>query len=65
MPQVTITIPDRVSEMLDAAVRETGESRSGLCAEYIRRGVQDEFERINRYRAYSDRVQQQEKEQQK
>ena len=50
--------------MLDAAVRETGESRSGLCAEYIRRGVQDEFERINRYRAYSDRVQQQEKEQQ-
>ena len=54
--QITVTIPDRLGEMLEIAVEETGETRSSLCSEYIRRGVQEELERINRLQNYSDRL---------
>lgn len=42
MPQVNVTLPDQVSELLSEMAEITGMSKSSLIAEYVRRGLYED-----------------------
>jgi hypothetical protein len=48
MPQITVTIPDDVAELVASIVQETGRSQSGLCASYIEEGVYRHIEQLTK-----------------
>ena len=64
MPQVNSTVSDEIWEMLDLVCKATGESKSGLVREYIRRGAYQDLEGLNRLNTFRKTLQQQAKESQ-
>ena len=52
MPQVNSTISDEIDKMLTAIAKATGESKSGLIREYIRRGVYQDAEGLSKLKAF-------------
>lgn len=58
MGQLNISITPEIEKMLDVVCRATGESKSGLAREYIRRGVYDDLEGLNRLEVYQQRMEQ-------
>ena len=52
MPQVNSTVSDEINEMLEMVASATGESKSGLAREYIRRGVYQDVEGLNKVAAF-------------
>ena len=52
MIQVGSSISEKLNEMLGAVCEATGESKSGLIREYIRRGVYQDLEGLNKYEVY-------------
>lgn len=56
MGQLNISITPEIEKMLDVVCRATGESKSGLTREYIRRGVYDDIEGLDRLEVYQQRM---------
>lgn len=58
MPQITVTIPDDIAEVISAIVAETGRSQSSLCASYIQEGVYRHIEQLNKVEAWKSTIEQ-------
>lgn len=56
MIQVGSSISEKLDEMLGVVCEATGESKSGLIREYIRRGVYQDLEGLNKYEVYKGRI---------
>lgn len=56
MPQITITIPDYMAELISAIVAETGRSQSSLCASYIQEGVYKHIEQLSKVEAWKSAI---------
>ena len=55
MPQVNSTISEEIDIILTAIAKVTGESKSGLIREYIRRGVCQDAEGLNKLEVFLKR----------
>ncbi|GET43857.1 hypothetical protein [Microseira wollei] len=58
MPQITVTIPDDIAEVISAIVAETGRSQSSLCASYIEEGVYKHIEQLSKVEAWKSTIKQ-------
>jgi len=56
MPQITVTIPDDIAEVISAIVAETGRSQSSLCASYIQEGVYKHIEQLSKVEAWKSTI---------
>ena len=61
MVQVGSTISEKLDEMLMTVCDATGESKSGLIREYIRRGVYQDLEGLDRYEVYKGKIEKRKK----
>ena len=56
MPQITVTIPEDIAEVISAIVAETGRSQSSLCASYIEEGVYKHIEQLSKVEAWKSTI---------
>ena len=56
MVQLNVSITPEIEEMLEVVCDATGESKSGLAREYIRRGVYGDLEGLHRLEIYQQQM---------